>query len=277
MTTPAPIRQSVSIWNESIKAWCEWLIAGGLARGTVDLRRYQLIRFGQDHGRRTTWDLSPADLGSWMAGHGWGLESLRSYRSALRSFYGWAHASGYVSQDPARLLRPLKRTRPRARPAPEDVIDSALQRADPRGWLLLMLGSREGLRRGEMAVIHRDRDLLRTRSGWSLIVHGKGSKDRIVPLRAEVAMAILATPPGWLFPNGHGGHLTPGHVSVLLRRALGTATAHQLRHRFGTVTYRRTHDLRAVQELLGHASVATTQLYIAVDDDELRRVMEAAA
>lgn len=57
----------------------------------------------------------------------------------------------------------------------------------------------------------------------------------------------------------------------------GRWTAHTLRHRFGTVTYAADHDIRAVQELLGHASVATTQIYTAVPDDAKRRAALAAS
>lgn len=272
-----PIRSSVSVWSDSMTAWCDWLTSAGLAAGTVRLRRYQLLRLWQDHPDSSPWDLTPDDLTAWMAGQKWGRESLRSYRSAVRSFYGWAHVSGRIESDPSRLLRRVSRADPVPSPAPEPVINRALAAADPRSWLLLMLGSREGLRRGEMAVISTD-DLVRDLDGWSLVVHGKGGKQRTVPLLDTVADRLRAAEPGWVFPNGHGSHLTPGHVSVLIRRALDHACRpHQLRHRFATVALQRSHDIRAVQELLGHASVATTQRYTAVTGDALRSAMLTAA
>lgn len=271
-----PIRQCVSVWNAAVAAWCAWLVAGGASRATVALRRYQIVRLGQSFGRRSPWSLSPDDLGVWLASHEWGLESLRSYRSAVRSFYGWAHASGKVESDPSRLLRRVRRSAPRPRPAPEPVIDAALAAADGRARLMLLLGSREGLRRGEIALI-RGSDVTRDDAGWSLLVHGKGGKERTVPLLDEIGEMLGGAGPGWAFPNGRGGHLSPGHVSVILRRSLGSCTAHQLRHRFGTVAYQRSHDIRAVQELLGHASVATTQVYTAIDLAALRAAVNSAA
>lgn len=81
---------------------------------------------------------------------------------------------------------------------------------------------------------------------------------------------LAAAPPGWLFPNGLGGHLTPGHVGRLASAALPDGwTLHTCRHRAGTDWYSVARDIRAVQELLGHASVATTQLYTQIQDDAL--------
>lgn len=279
MTNVIPIHRYVKTpnrWKDPITAWRAWLKAGAVSHETLALRTYQLQRFAVDHARRAPYSLTPDDLGAWLADHDWSAESLRSYRAALRSFYGWAHAAGHTETDPARLLRKVKPGAARPRPAPEAAIDQALAAADPRTWLLLMLGSRQGLRRGEMARIHTD-DILRDDDGWSLIVHGKGDKDRVVPLLPAIAAALRARPAGWIFPNGKGGPITSAHVGVLIRRVLHGASAHQLRHRFASRTYQATTDIRAVQELLGHASVATTQRYTAVADGALRRVMQTAA
>jgi integrase/recombinase XerC len=83
---------------------------------------------------------------------------------------------------------------------------------------------------------------------------------------------------GWLFPTGFGGHITPDAVGRLVSRILPDGwTMHTLRHRFATRAYRRgTHNLRAVQVLLGHESIATTERYLAVDDAEIRAAMVAA-
>lgn len=71
-----------------------------------------------------------------------------------------------------------------------------------------------------------------------------------------------------MLPLPHSGHLTPWGVAARIRKATGY-NPHALRRRFATQVYRRSHDLRAVQTLLGHASLATTQLYLAMDDDQL--------
>lgn len=265
-----------SNWCTEIKGWTDWYAAGGAPKTTIELRRYQLTRLALSFPDRDPWTITSDELASWMAGHQWSRETLRSYRAALRTFYGWAHASGMIESDPARLLRKVPAVPGVPRPAAECTISDALHRADERAWLMLMLGSRHGMRRGEIARVST-RDLRVDGPNWSLIVHGKGGKDRQIPLLAEVARTIRDAPAGWLFPNGKGTHLTPAHVGKLVRRALeGEATAHQLRHRFATRTYQATRDIRAVQELLGHASVATTQRYTKVTDDALRAVLMTA-
>lgn len=264
-------------WGAAIKGWTDWYAAGGAPCTTIGLRRYQLSRLAKSHPDRDPWSITSDELASWLAEHRWSRETLRSYRAALRTFYGWAHACGHVESDPARLLRRVPAVVGVPRPADEFVVNDALRRADSRVYLMLMLGSRYGMRRGEIARVST-RDLRADGGDWSLVVHGKGGKERLLPLLPDMAFAIRDAPAGWLFPNGLGGHLTPAHVGKLVRRALdGVATAHQLRHRFATRTYQATRDIRAVQELLGHASVATTQRYTKVAESALRDVIRTAS
>jgi integrase/recombinase XerC len=243
----------------------------------VNLRRYQMGRFANDHAGSSPWSMEPNDLAEWLARHEWSPETLRSYRSALRSFYGWAHASGLVDADPSRLLRKITTPPPRPRPASERVVTAAIRIADERAWLMLMLGSRHGLRRSEISTVHTADISEAIDGGPQLLVRGKGGKLRTVPLLDVLAAAIRAAPAGWLFPNGFGSHLSGPHVGVVLRRLLETGTtSHQLRHRFASRAYQATLDIRAVQLLLGHASVATTQRYVAVADNALRAAVLSA-
>lgn len=264
-------------WNAAILGWLAWLAAGAVRKQTIDLRRYQIRRLADEVGRRSPWDVTEDDLAGWLGGREWSLETLRSHRSALRSFYGWAHASGHVSADPARLLRKVAATPGKARPADEDHVHQAIAVADERTYLMLLLGARHGLRRGEISRVHTDH-LVKDLGGWSLEVDGKGGKWRTVPLGAETARLIRQRPPGWVFPGGHDGHLTAAHVGRLVSRTLPEGvTTHQLRHRFATIVYQRTNNIVAVQQLLGHASVATTQRYVEVPGESLRAAVESAA
>lgn len=264
-------------WYLLIEAWLTWQRAGSVSPNTLSLRSYQLRRFAHDHEHRNPLQLDVSDLAAWLGSFGWGPETLRSYRAALRSFYGWAHAEGRTATDPSRLLRKVKPSPAHPRPAPERDITDALHKATEREYLMLMLGSRHGLRRAEIAKVHSS-DVIEEWSGSSLIVHGKGNKKRTIPLLDEVAALIRNTPDGPIFPNGKGSHLSPAHVGVLLRRLMvAGVTPHMLRHRFASRAYQATKDIRAVQELLGHASVATTQRYTAVADGALRVVLQAAA
>ena len=101
---------------------------------------------------------------------------------------------------------------------------------------------------------------------------------RVIPITNALAHEILAAD-GFLFPGQIDGHLSAAYVSKLISRALPEGwTAHTLRHRFASRAYVGAgKDIRAVQELLGHASVATTQIYTAVEDDVMRQAVAFAA
>ena len=100
------------------------------------------------------------------------------------------------------------------------------------------------------------------------------------------SVEVFNVPPGLLirgggegsvFPRRAGGHLTAGHVGKLIARALpGDWTAHNLRHRFATRSYRGSHNIRAVQKLLGHETVLSTERYTAVHGDEIRAAAACA-
>lgn len=265
-------------WEEAIRDWVDWMRAGGVSITALELREYQIRRLASAMAGRDPWLVSQDDLSGWLSGHQWSLETLRSYRSAIRSFYSWATDNGLMLADPARGLRKVPAGKGRPRPAAESVVSKALRQSDDRVWLMITLGAHAGMRRAEIAQVHT-RDLIEDPDGYSLLVHGKGAKERVVPLLDEAAEAIRDAT-GWVFPSRQGErlpHLTPAHVGVLVRRALGQGvTAHQLRHRFASVTYQATKDIRAVQELLGHTSVATTQRYTAVADGALRDAVRAA-
>jgi integrase len=259
-----------------VSAWETYLRATGAPETTVRLRTYHLRRLAADV-TDPPHRLGFEALARWLAAHDWSPNTRRAYRSSLRSFYTWARTTGRVQKSPAHLLPPVAVPRGRPRPAPEAAYAEALASADERARLAIMLAARCGLRRGEVARLERadvEPDLI----GHALRVRGKGGHVRMVPLPADLAAAILARPDGWLFPSTHGEHLTPHHLGKLVSRCLpGELTMHTLRHRCATVAYAGTGDLRAVQELLGHAKPETTARYTAVADEAIRRAMEAAA
>lgn len=142
---------------------------------------------------------------------------------------------------------------------------------------MLRLSAEAGLRRGEVAQVHT-RDLVEDLDGWSLRVHGKGGRERVVPLPAALAVELRRLPAGWAFPGDCGGHLSPRWVGTVVARLLPAGyTMHTLRHRFATRAHDVDGDLCVVQELLGHANINTTRAYVAVDRRKLRRTVESAA
>jgi integrase len=165
----------------------------------------------------------------------------------------------------------------RPRPVPDEVWRELLASAGARERLMARLAGEAGLRRAEVAQCHR-RDLVRDHGGWALMVRGKGDRQRVVPITASLASDIVAhCECGFLFPGQINGHVSPRWVGTILSRLMPEGySAHCLRHRFASRGYAGTGNLRAVQEALGHSSVATTQIYTAVTRADIRAVSEAA-
>ena len=266
---------TINGWGDLIGGYRCYLVAAGRSPATVRLRIDQLRYAARCLGRHPG-ELSTGDLIGWLAALPWKRETRRSYRSALRGLFGWAHGSGRLPTDPAAGLPTVRQPRPVPHPAPEDVVLRAYRSASPRVVLMLELAAVAGLRRGEIAAVRTD-DVFRAADGPWLVVRGKGGKDRVVPIPECVAARVAAAPPGWLFANRAGGHVSAGWVGTVCSDVLaGGFTLHSLRHRFATMAYRGSRDLRAVQELLGHASPVTTQRYTLVTASELRAAADAA-
>jgi integrase/recombinase XerC len=154
--------------------------------------------------------------------------------------------------------------------------------------MALLYGS--GLRISEALGLKR-RDVPRPGEGDVLIVTGKGNKTRMVPVLQNV-LALVAeyvamcphplAPEGPIFVGARGGPLSPRIIQLAMERlrgALGlpdSATPHALRHSFATHLLSRGGDLRAIQELLGHASLSTTQIYTGIDSERLLEVYASA-
>ena len=203
-------------------------------------------------------------------------ETRRSRLATIRKFYRWAYKRGLIESNPADDLPSIKREVGIPRPAPDDVIAEALAKASPRAGLAIMLAAFAGLRRSEIASLSRE-DF--TPDG--IRVKGKGGKHRLVPMAPPIAEAVRQLPPGPVFPSygrTRGQALRSDGVAFIVEQYLPAPwTLHSLRHRFATVAYQRTHDLRSVQQLLGHSSVETTQVYTWVGADELNTAVSAAS
>jgi site-specific recombinase XerD len=201
-------------------------------------------------------------------------ESRKSLISSMRLFYAWARAGGLVASDPTAGLGPVHVPPSVPRPISDVDLRSAFVTADEEVTLMLLLGCYAGLRRAEIAAVHSD-DV----DGLSLTVCGKGGRTRRIPVHPMLA-GRLARVHGWAFPSPVriGEHVGPDYVAGRLEVALPPPwTAHSLRHYFATKAYQGSHDIRAVQQLLGHSSLATTQRYVLVDDEAMRAAVLAVA
>lgn len=263
-------------WGPLLIAWEKYLRASGVPETTIGQRTYHVGRLARELGK-TPDKITLQHLVDWLAEHDWKPNTRRSYRGSLRAFYAWAIHMGHVKASPAHLLPPVKVPRGRPKPTPEPVFRDLLGIRDERVLLAIRLAGQCGLRRGELATAKREHvepDL----AGWCLRVSGKGGVVRLVPLPDDLAAEILRRPAGWLFPSTQGGHLTPHHLGKVISRNLPDGlTTHSLRHRCATVAYAATRDLRAVQELLGHAKPETTAIYTAVPDGAVRAAVAASA
>lgn len=219
--------------------------------------------------------------------------------STARAFYRWLFETQRIQGNPASGLRNPKL--PQRLPAflTEDESRSLLELPEARDFLtarlrcLLELLYASGLRVSELTGLDLQDLLMEQRT---LRVLGKGQKERLVPFHAGAAeilsvylahrSAFLAErglpPSAALFLNQKGGRLTPTSVRTFLAQAIEHASLrakvspHALRHSFATHLLSRGMDLRAIQELLGHASLSTTQRYTHLDLEQLARTYEGA-
>lgn len=264
-------------WACAIDAWATAQRAGGAPETTLSTRTYHLRRLAAAMGTIEPWEVTADDLIDWTGRQVWAGETRRGYRNSFRAFYSWAIDTGRTDVNPALGLPRVKPSSPNPRPAPDRVYREALLAAGRRERLIVRLAAEMGLRRAEVAVVHSS-DLIEDLAGWSLRVHGKGGRTRVVPLPPSLAAELRALPPGWAFPGRDRGHLSPRWVGKLVTRLLPDEwTMHTLRHRFATRAYAVDRDVFTVQELLGHASPATTRVYVQPPDDARRRLVHAVA
>jgi integrase/recombinase XerC len=269
----------------------------------------QFLAFLSEHlGRRISLaslsGLAPADVRGFMAARragGIGGRSLMRSLAGARSFARFLEKNGKGKVGALAAVRAPKVAKTLPKPlaigAAKRMTDTDLRAGEEREpWILardaavlaLLYGS--GLRISE-ALGLTSKDFPASGKGDVLTVTGKGNKRRMVPVLAQVTKLVAdyralcpyqRTEDGPLFVGAKGGPLSPRIVQLAmarLRGALGlpeTATPHALRHSFATHLLARGGDLRAIQELLGHASLSTTQIYTAVDTERLLEAYRSA-
>jgi integrase/recombinase XerC len=249
-------------------------------------------------------ELAPQDVRAFMAQRrmgGAGARTLMRQLAGARSFARFLERNGKGKVGALNAVRAPKiaKTLPKPLnvPSAKRIADTDLRAGEEREpWIFardsavmaLLYGS--GLRISEALSLKRG-DVPAPGSGDTLTVTGKGNKTRMVPVLQQVLALVadyVAQCPyhlpddGPLFVGAKGGPLSPRIIQLTMERlrgALGlpdTATPHALRHSFATHLLSRGGDLRAIQELLGHASLSTTQIYTAVDTERLLDAYKAA-
>jgi integrase/recombinase XerC len=263
---------------------------------TLDAYRRDLtaLQAWADDNGRALLDLQGDDIRAFIASeHRRGLspKSLQRRLSACRSLYRWLLKNGQVAASPAEAIRAPKA--PRKLPQVLDV-DEAVQLVEiatdaPLGLrdrALLELFYSSGLRLAETCAL-RWADLDFDQGLVSVL--GKGSKQRIVPVGSHARAALQAwrdesggTDASPVFPGRGGKPITSRAVQLRLRQlamrqgVFKRVHPHLLRHSFASHMLESSGDLRGVQELLGHADIATTQIYTHLDFQHLAKVYDAA-
>jgi len=235
-----------------------------------------------------------ADLGA----RGLSPATAARRRAAVRQFYRFVLGEGWRDDDPSRRVEAPKKGRPLPKVLSRDEMDRLIAAAGARDGAqglrfgcMVELAYASGLRISELTALPL---AALARDPAYVIIKGKGGKERLAPLndtaRAAIKAYIVARskflPKGdkanpWLFPSrGKAGRLTPRRFAQVLDEAAAYAgidpervSPHVLRHAFATHLLEGGADLRVVQKLLGHADIATTQIYTHVASDRLREVM----
>jgi integrase/recombinase XerC len=242
--------------------------------------------------------LRPADIRAFIAarrGEGLGAGGVQRALAAIRSFYKFLAREGILENAAPRAVRTPRIKRGLPRPLSETDAARAIAEAGEHNveWLaardtaLLTLLYGAGLRVSEALSLKRGDVPL----GETLTILGKGRKERVVPVLAVVREAIgdyagkipfTGAPSAPLFLSRRGNAMSPREAQALMQNLRGKlglterATPHALRHSFATHLLQGGGDLRSVQELLGHASLSTTQTYTAVDMRQLMETYQAA-
>lgn len=248
-------------------------MAKSLAANTIRNRR-SILRTWMNHADPLT--ATRHDVRAFLA-RPIKASSKRINLHTLRAFYEFLIEDGYRDDDPTAKAAKVHVPRNLPRPFSWEQIDAMLTTgAYRRTRAMILLGYYQGFRVSQIADVNSDDiDLL----AGTIRTIAKGSVDLILPLHPVIRELADTMPAGWWFPARHGqpGHVTPSSVSDLVRRAKLRAgitdpdlTAHSLRHSYGTHLLENGVDVRVVQELMGHANLATTQVYTRVSDLQRR-------
>ncbi|MFN7183051.1 MAG: tyrosine recombinase XerC [Thermomonas haemolytica] len=261
---------------------------------TLDAYRRDLDALARWAEGRDLLALDAADIRAFVAAeHRRGLapKSLQRRLSACRSLYRWLLQQARIARDPCAGVRAPKAARklPQVLDVDEAVQLVALPTDAPLGLrdrALLELFYSSGLRLAEVCALRwQDLDF----DNRLVTVLGKGSKQRIVPVGSHACAALrawqtttAAKPDGFVFPGRRGARISARAIQLRVKQlaqrqgVLKRIHPHLLRHSFASHVLESSGDLRGVQELLGHADIATTQIYTHLDFQYLAKVYDAA-
>lgn len=256
-------------WADALTGFAQWLQAAGRTERTIETRLRWLSTLAQAVSSTPT-EVSSSEITCWLANPQWKPNSRRSALASARRFFHYLKVTGRRPDNPTEILLPIRVPRAKARPLPTEVLNEALDTAQTTEQsMMILLGALAGLRRTEIASLHTDN----YSPGW-LTVTGKGGDMRRIPVHPQLEPFLQLKREGYYFPGRFTGHRSHDNVAKTIGRLLGKGySCHSLRHWFATTAYAQSQDIRAVQELLGHADIATTQQYIGIAETSLESVV----
>jgi integrase/recombinase XerD len=258
-------------WSDALSDFAEFQRAKGLADTTIR-NRNSILRSLERSSGKSYLTVGLPDLRRQIGREGIAAGSRRTERSAIVAFFQFLKEDGYRDDDPSVKLASVSAPKGTPRPFTMEQIDAMLEGGAYRKTrAMILLGYYQGFRVSSIARVHGgDIDALSN----TIRTIGKGGKDRTLPLHPVIA-ELAATMPkdDWWFParGERGGHMRSASVTNLITLAKKRAgitdpnlTPHSLRHSFGTDLVDSGVDIRVVQELMMHESLATTQIYTGV-------------
>lgn len=254
--------------SDLLERYERWLLASDRGDGTINLRMRHMRELASTHNLHA---VIVDDLEDQLARRRHlADETRKSYQSSWGLFYGWMHTRGIRADDPTGMLEAVRVRVKVPRIAPDDEIAAALERATSTHRAMILLARYGCLRLSELTTLHTS-----ARTGDRLRVLGKGDKERVVYANEPLLLALRTLEReqghGYYFPGQRQPHMHPMSVNKIITRETGW-NPHSLRHAGATAAYNATHDLRGVQEMLGHSSLAVTERYLHLNDDARRRV-----
>lgn len=253
--------------------WGAWQRSANLSERTI-AERERTIRHLLSYGQCGPLGVSPEAIMGFTTRPGVGKASRASYHATIRAYHSWLIRAGLRDDDPTLSTPVPKRPKGTPHPVADNQLSDLLQQVNrKRTRMMITLAAFCGLRVHEIAKIRgEDVDL----DTGVLYVEGKGGKTAVIPLHDDVLQLAFHFPrQGYWFPSyTSDGPILPRSVSKAIRDTMRRAGVggkpHHLRHWYGTSLARNGVDLRTVQELMRHESLATTQIYVEVSDQQRR-------